>query len=161
METDAGVALELGDDEAGSLAIVYYTDTEDNADDWLQVDEARFYLVPEGVDWSEASWETQNIVPGAEESGNAWNYELEDFEAYCELELLGVVNLMGVPSETANPEDRVGEIDANAPVAGYYLEANTDGDVLVSFLPEDYVVTRNAVPETPVVEDTIGSDADD
>ncbi|WP_281967511.1 calcium-binding protein [Roseovarius nanhaiticus] len=40
----------------------------------------------------------------------------------------------------------------------FFLEATTDGDELVSFLPEDFVVTRNGVPQTPVDTDTIGTD---
>ncbi|MEP1765283.1 MAG: hypothetical protein ABJJ53_01320 [Sulfitobacter sp.] len=162
MTTDTGVSLEVGEDETGSLAVIYYEDTEDRAEDWVEVDEARFYLVPEGVDWSGATWETQGDVPGAEESSDPWNYLLEDFEAHFGLELLGVVDLLQVPSDDVDdPASRVGEIDANAPVAGYFLEANTDGDDLISFLPEDYVVTRSGVPLTVVEESTVGSDGAD
>ncbi|WP_146346170.1 calcium-binding protein [Phaeobacter marinintestinus] len=89
------------------------------------------------------------------------NYELEDFEQVFGLELLGVVDLKGIESESDDPQDRVGDINANAPVEGYYLEAATDGDYLVSFLPEDYVVVRNDTTEVSVTEDTTGSDIND
>lgn len=159
-----GVQLDLGEDETGSLAVIYYQDTEDseNPDDWLQVDEARFYLVPEGTDWSSASWETQFDIPGGDNyDGPPGRYELTEFEEANDLELLGVVDLLGVPHVSEDPSDRVGEITANAPVAGYYLEANTDGDDLVTFLPQDYVVTREGVPELPVFEDTTGTEETD
>jgi Ca2+-binding RTX toxin-like protein len=162
--TEQGVQIELGEDETGSLAVIYYTDTEDsgNPDDYLQVDEARFYLVPEGVDWSSASWETQFDIPGGDSYGGPPSgYELADFEEENGLELLGVVDLLGVPHVSEDPSDRIGEITANAPVAGYYLEANTDGDELVTFLPQDYVVTREGVPELPVFEDTTGTEETD
>ncbi|MCR8827144.1 hypothetical protein [Pseudosulfitobacter koreensis] len=141
VRTDDGVELELGDDETGSLAVIYYLDTEDNPDDFIQIDEARFYLVPEGVDWSNASWETRDDVPGQNESEGPRGYDLEDFEEHFGLELLGTVNLKGVPVDEDDPSNRFGGITANAPVEGYYLEAGTDTDTLISFLPEDFVPT--------------------
>ena len=59
------VELELGEDETGSLAVFYYTDTEDNGDPdgWVQVSEARFYLVPDSVDWSGPDWASQSDIP--------------------------------------------------------------------------------------------------
>lgn len=86
--TDTGVSIELGEDETGGIAVMYYTDTED-------------------------------------------------------------------------PSARVGDIETSTPIDSYYLAANTDGDDLVTFLPTDYVVTINGVPETTVTEDTVGSDGDD
>ncbi|WP_146346171.1 hypothetical protein [Falsiphaeobacter marinintestinus] len=56
VQTEDGVDIELGEDETGSLAVIYYLDTQDDPDDFIATDEARFYLVPEGVDWSDASW---------------------------------------------------------------------------------------------------------
>jgi len=168
LRTGTGVTLEVGEDETRSLAVIYYRDTEDAGYDLVtEVDEARFYLVPEDVDWSGVNWETQQDAPGTEESDDLYRFYLgnvdaeygSSFEAEYGLELLGVVDLLGVPGESY--QDRIGEIEANAPVSGYYLEANTDGDDLVSFLPEDYVVTRNGVAQTTVEEDTIGSDEDD
>ncbi|MFY0679752.1 MAG: hypothetical protein JXR13_04170 [Thalassovita sp.] len=159
--TEDGVEIEVGDDETGTVAAIYYTDTEDtgNPDEFLQTDEARFYLVPEGVDWSSASWETQTIIPGADEfEGPITDYELAEFEEQHGLELLGVVDLMGVPLDTNDPSNRVGVIQSNTSVSNYYLEAETDGDELVRFLPEDYVITREGVPEVTVVEDTTGTE---
>ena len=86
--TDTGVSIELGEDEIGRIAVMYYTDAED-------------------------------------------------------------------------PSARVGDIETSAPIDSYYLAANTDGDDLVTFLPTDYAMTINGVPETTVTEDTVGSDGDD
>lgn len=158
-ETEDGVELELGEDETGSLAVFHFTDTQDDPDDFVKVEEARFYLVPEGVDWSDASWETQHLVPGQEEfkeiEGNIHeDYSLEEFENFFGLELLGVVDL-----KDADDDDI--DVVSNAPVDGYIVEAVTDGDYLSKFLPEDYVETRNGVPETSVFEDTTGTSGTD
>ncbi len=160
--TEDGVTLDIGDDETGSLVVFYYTDYEDHPTDPLQVDQARFYLVPEGVDWSSASYETRSDVPGLDEfDGSRHEYELAEFEAQFGLELLGVVDLIDVPRDTENPADRVGGITANGPVTGYFVGAQTDGDEIIRFLPEDYVVTRDGVAEVSVTEDTTGTDATD
>lgn len=161
VQSESGVELELGDDETGSLAVVYYEDTEDNEDDFFEIYEARFYLVPEGVDWSEVSWETRYDVPGADTREDSGPYELADFEAENSLELLGTVDLMGALDTGQTPQDYLGEISSNAPVAGYYLTANTDGDDLVYLLPEDYIITRGGAPETPVTDSTTGTEATD
>jgi Ca2+-binding RTX toxin-like protein len=161
-QTQGGVEIDVGEDETGTPAVIYYQDTEDNSADFVEVDEARFYLVPEGTDWSSASWETRGDVPGEDEyDGEPRDYELAEFEEQFGLKLLGVVDLKGIPSDSEEPGDRVGEIVSNKPVAGYFLTAATDGDDLVSFLPEDYIVTREGVPETPVFEDTTGTDETD
>lgn len=52
--TRTDVEIELGEDETGSLAVAYYEDTED-ASEFFEVVEARFYLVPEETDWSTAT----------------------------------------------------------------------------------------------------------
>ena len=161
VQTADGVEIELGEDETGSLAVLYYEDTEDRTD-FLEIYEARFYLVPEGVDWSDASYETQFDVPGAGADGqDPFLYELADFEAYHGLELLGVVNLDDPMVDTTAPNEGVGDIVANGPVEGYFLTANTDGDELISFLPEDFVVLRNGVPEVVVEQDTTGTEGTD
>lgn len=156
------VELELGEDETGSLAVFYYTDTEDRADpaDWVEVSEARFYLVPDSVDWSDADWASQSDIPiptGADTDSPDYYYAplLADFEADHGLELLGVVDLL------ANPDALAGGIVSNAPVTGYIVEANTDGDDLIKFLPEDAPETRNGVEETPVTENTTGTEGSD
>ena len=152
------VELELGEDETGSLAVFYYTDTEDNGDPdgWVQVSEARFYLVPDSVDWSGPDWASQSDIPsptGTDTDSPDYYYAplLADFEADHGLELLGVVDLL------ANPDALAGGIVSNAPVTGYIVEANTDGDDLIKFLPEDAPETRGGVEETPVIESTTGS----
>jgi len=161
-QTENGVEIELGEDETRSLAVIHFVDTQDDDENFIAVDEARFYLVPEDVDWSGASWETRDDVPGLDEfEVEAEDYNLAQFEEQLGLELLGTVDLMGVPSETDDPDDRVGEITSNAPYESFYLEAETDGDYLYSFLPEDYVITRNGVPELSVTEDTTGTEGYD
>ena len=153
----ANVDIELGEDETRSLAVVYYEDTEDTA-----------------------SWETQDVIPGVEDfEGNQFNYLLADFEAANGLELLGAVDLrsLGPVAGATTPPESGGyslssadviatapealTITANAPVAGYHLTANTDGDDLVTFLPEDFVITRNGVPENAVTTDATGTDGFD
>ena len=163
-QTDDGVEIELGEDETGSLAMVYYEDDEESG---TEVYEARFYLVPEGTDWSDASWETRGDVPGAEtfvSEPGSYGYELADFEAQSGLELLGTVDLLPT-LEGSNapypPQEANLTITANAPVESYFLAATTDGDELYSFLPEDYVITRNGVPETLVSEDITGTEGSD
>ncbi|MBU2934499.1 MULTISPECIES: calcium-binding protein [Pacificibacter] len=153
--TETGVSIELGEDETGRIAVMYYTDTEPNSDEFER-DEARFYLVPEGVDWSGQNWENRTDIPG----DDGGYFELDDFEEAHDLELLGVVDLSQVEANE-DPSARVGDIETNTPIDSYYLTANTDGDDIVGFLPTDYVVTINGIPETIVTEDTVGSDGFD
>jgi len=68
-------------------------------------------------------------APGVEQfDGSASEYELSDFEEVFGLETLGVVNLKG--------EDPIRDIVTNAPISSFILEANTDGDELILFLPD-------------------------
>ncbi|MBY5931645.1 hypothetical protein KUV51_01435 [Tateyamaria omphalii] len=157
-----GVRIDVGEDETGTLATIIYADTEDDPDNFVETYEARYYLVPEGVDWSGATWETQNEVPGLDVfPGGAFSYELADFEEQFGLELLGTVALEPDGFATFPTQGEMDaplpELTANRPVDLYYLEANTDGDELITFLPEDFVVTRNGVPATEVDEDTVGT----
>lgn len=172
----ADVEIEVGEDETRSLAVIYYEDTED-ASEFFEVVEARFYLVPEDTDWSTASWETQNDIPGADTfEGNLYNYQLADFEAKNGLEFLGAVDLRNLepvasvlnsvtqvlsPGNLYDAAPEALNITANAPVSGYFLTATTDGDELVTFLPEDFVVTRNGIPESSVTENTTGTEGYD
>lgn len=161
--TEDGVVIDVGDDETGTVVALYYTDHEADADGGtLDADEARYYLVPEGVDFSDASWETQYDIPGLDTfDGTYYDYLLADFETELGLELLGVVDLTGIPRDDDDPSNRVGEITSNQPIEEYYLTAQTDGDEILSFLPVDYVIARDAVPETSVLSDTTGTDGFD
>lgn len=160
LQTEDGVTLDLGDDETGTLAVIHYTDYD--AHDGLEVDVARFYLVPEGVDWSGASIETRWEVPGADAfDGDPTDYDLAAFEEQFDLELLGVVDLLGNSYETDNPNDRIGEITSNAPLETYLLGAVTDYDQVISFLPADALLRHGGVDEVPVIEDTTGSNGVD
>lgn len=150
---DTGVTLEAGEDETGRLAVIYYSDSEEGSDGLDYFYEARFYLVPEEVDWSGVNWETQGDIPGSEETPNI-SLDLAAFEEANGLEFLGSVELDGPGSG----DDTIGEIEANRPVESWILKATTDGDDLYSFLPEDYVITQNGIPVTEVTEDTTGSD---
>lgn len=161
-QTESGVVIDVGDDETGSLAVIYYTDTEDNPDDPIEVNEARFYLVPEGVDWSSASWETRFDVPGADTYEGAYSdYPLTAFKTEYGLELLGVVDLKAEDGEADAPANHVRDITSNQPIEEYYLNAQTDGDELLSFLPVDYVITGDGVTKVSVLTDTTGTDATD
>ena len=53
--------------------------------------------------------------------------------------------------------DGLPTLTTNGELAVHYLEANTDGDELISFLNEDYIVTRDGVPEQIVTESTTGT----
>lgn len=172
VETDEGIVLERGADETGSLAVVYYYDDEDAGTNLaIETYEARFYLVPEEVDWSNLNWENQQDIPGASNfAGNS--YELADFEETQQLELLGTIDLLSLAEDHAAggaaerlsdvAQDAVAEmITSNAPFESYLLTATTDGDELISMLPADYIETRNGIPETVVTTDTTGTDAGD
>ncbi|MCI5038641.1 MAG: hypothetical protein MRY81_03065, partial [Donghicola eburneus] len=87
-----------------------------------------------------------------------YDYNLSRFEEHFGLELIATVDLKGVSDEVDNPADRLGGITSNVPIKGYYLEAVTDGDNLVTFLPEDYVELRDGLAQETVTEDTTGSD---
>lgn len=157
-----GVDIQVPEDETRSLAVIYFKDTQDDPDDFVKTDEARFYLVPEDVDWSSVSWETQVEMPDAgpvpEGTQTLYNYNLPRFEEHFGLELIATVDLKGVSDEVESPADRLGGITSNVPIEGYYLEAVTDGDNLGSFLPEDYVELRDGLAQETVTEDTTGSD---
>ncbi|MEX0371349.1 MAG: calcium-binding protein [Tateyamaria sp.] len=163
IQTDDGVEIELGEDETGSLAAIIYVDSEDDPDNFYQTYEARFYLVPKGADLSDQEYEERSDIPGQQDfGGDPFSYELSDFETHFDLELLGTVPL-DLPTD-GNPlpdpstmRDVLPDISANADVAVHYLEATTDGDELITFLNDDYIVTRNGVTEQVVTEDTTGT----
>lgn len=52
-------------------------------------------------------------------------------------------------------------ITSNVDVDVHYLEATTDGDELITFLNEDYIVTRGGIAEHVVTEDTTGTNEAD
>lgn len=160
--TQTGVDIQVGADETRSLAVVYFMDTQDDPDDFILTDEARFYLVPEDVDWSGANWENQYLMPDAEnEEDELYKYNLSEFEEHYGLELIATVDLKGVSDDVDAPADRIGEVTSNVPISGYYLEAITDGDELVTFLPEDYVELRNGLAQQTVTSDTVATDEAD
>lgn len=166
-QTENGVTLELGDDETGTLAVIHYSEID--AHDGLETQEARFYLVPEGVDWSGASLETRYEVPGADTfDDDATDYDLAAFEGQFGLELLGTVDLLGVGyvfddngSITEDPNDRIGEITSNAPFETYLIRSLNDSDQVVSFLPASALFRHGGVDEVPVFEDATGTDGVD
>lgn len=165
--SEDGIEIDVPPDETGRLASVIYVDTEDNADNFTETYEARFYLVPEETNWSDSSWETRNDIPGAADfDGDPFNYQLEDFEKQFDLHLLGTVDLGANSVTNAFPEQGnmaapLPDISANRPVEVYYLEATTDGDELITFLPEDFVETRNGALRVSATEDTVGTDGVD
>ncbi|WP_296420826.1 calcium-binding protein [Pseudooctadecabacter sp.] len=157
-QTDAGVTIEFGENETGRLAIFTYVDTEDSETDFLEVHEARYYLVPEGVDWPDNTSETSFNIPGDPGDGQ---YLLSDFEEEFDLVLLGTVDLLAMGNDTPTDTDMADALPAltsNVEAEYYYLEANTDGDELIEFLQEGYIETRNGAAETVVTADTTGTD---
>lgn len=161
--TEEGVVIDVGDDETGTLVVLYYKDFEDTGSGVdVVTDEARYYLVPEGIDWSGVSFETQSDIPGLDTfDGGSGDYLLEDFEVELGLELLGVVDLIGTPFNHEDPGNRVGDVTSNQPIEEYFLGAQTDGDELISFYPVDYVITRGGAEEVSVDSDTTGTDEND
>ncbi len=157
--TADGVNINVGADETRSLAVIYFKDSQDDPDNWFLKDEARFYLVPEDVDWSGVNWENQHQMPGEYETEDSIvYYTLKTFEEHFDLELIATVDLLGVSDDVETPAERIGQVTSNVPISGYYLEAVTDGDYLVSFLPEDYVEIRNGLAQETVTTDTVGTD---
>lgn len=163
--TEDGVTIDVGEDETGTLVVFYYTDAEDSEGGIPDSDEARFYLVPEGVDWSGTLWDDNRAaIPGADTHyvSSDQDYELADFEAAFGLELIGVVSILpyGADPHPEIPSARiqVGEITSNVPYVEYYLSADTIGDELVNFHPVDYVYTYTGIS---ALGDTTGTDADD
>lgn len=161
-QDDAGVTIEFGENETGTLAVFTYVDTEDDAENFVEVHEARYYLVPEGTEWPDNTSETQFGVPMPADYEDADGiYELEDFEDAFGLELLGTVDLLAAGNDeptTQDMADALPDLTANRDAEYYYLEANTDGDDLISFLQEGFLTTQNGVTETVVTEDTLGTD---
>ncbi|WP_375280127.1 calcium-binding protein [Pseudooctadecabacter sp.] len=159
--TDGGVAIEFGENETGRLAIVTYVDTEDSDTDFLQTHEARYYLVPDGVEWPDNTSETASNIPGDTNDGT---YLLEDFEEAFNLTLLGTVDLLAdgndAPTDT-NMAQALPTLTSNVEAEYYYLEANTDGDELIEFLQEGYADTRNGATQTIVDTSTVGTAEND
>lgn len=166
--TDNTVTIELGADETGSLAVFTYVDTEDNVEGFVETYEARYYLVPEGVDLNTTDYETRSEIPGFDTfEGNVYDYDLAAMEEHLGLEFLGTVDL-GVENARGF-DDMQGHVDEhhpasvtnNIPIDVFYLAANTDGDELIHFLPDDFVVTYNGDVEQYVTTDATGTDGDD
>ena len=63
--------------------------------------------------------------------------------------------------EQGNMAGPLPDISANRAVEVFYLEANTDGDDLITFLPQDFIETRNGAERVAVTEDTVGTDGVD
>lgn len=164
-QDDAGVTIEFGENETGTLAVFTYVDTEDDAENFVEVHEARYYLVPEGTEWPDNTSETQFNVPvPADYDDPDGIYELEDFEDAFGLELLGTVDLLAAGNDeptTRDMADALPDLTANRDAEYYYLEANTDGDDLTRFLQEGWIETRGGLAETVVTESTVGTDEAD
>lgn len=159
-KTDDGVTIKVGEDETRSVVAIHYRDPAEGPEEVFQADEVRYYLVDEETDWSQVNWENRQVPGGEDHAGGPYDYTISDFEKSQGLELIGVVDVSAVPV-TDDPDDRVGVVTSNAPIKSYYLTAVTDTDALSQFLPEDYVVTRNGVPEVVATADTTGGDGAD
>lgn len=163
-ETDDVVAIEFGEKETRSLAVITYVDVRVNSEPstYIPTHEARYYLVPDGVDWPDNTSETAGDIPGERDFGGFQsNYFLSDFEEHFGLTLLGPHHLLAEADTFASPEnmtDGLPELTANRDAGYYYLESGFDNRALTSYLQERCLVTRNGVTETLVTEDTIGTD---
>lgn len=171
---DGTVEVELGEHETGGLVSLIYLDSEDTGEssDFYTKFETRIYLAPEGTDLSQNASESSSGIPGYDAfvAGNGTGaYDLEALEETLGLELLHTIDLMpsmpdGQPTFPALIDlglDALDQVDANAPIKSYFLEAVTDGDDLSLFLPEDYVPTYNGVAATAVTDNVTGGDETD
>ncbi|MGJ8610904.1 MAG: calcium-binding protein [Octadecabacter sp.] len=160
---DEGITIEFGENETGSLAIFTYADpVSDENGGYYTAHEARYYLVPEGVEWPENTSETADTIPGVG-PGN-YSPDISDFEDTFDLTLLGTVDLLAQGNDTPtnrNMADALPELTANRDADYYYLLANDDGDELLVFLKEGWQELRNGVEETNVTEDAVGTDGSD
>ncbi|MDJ0828004.1 MAG: calcium-binding protein [Rhodobacter sp.] len=161
LRDDGTVEIELGEDETGSLAIFRYVDTEDS-EEFFEVYEARFYLVPADVELPNNTSEERSNIPGS----NGELITLEELEENLGLQFLGAVELELVTEGgdgflIVDVSDELPPIEANAPYEIYDVEAQTDGDELWSFLPDDPLVTFNGVEEIVVTTDQQGGDGSD
>lgn len=158
LRTEDGVEIELGEDETRSLALINFTDTQDDPDDFILRDEARFYLVPEELNLSSIEWINRDEIPGFEAFGGFEDdYNLPAFEKQLGLELIGMVDLKGVPDDDG-PGGRVGEIVSNVPFETFKVGAETDGDYLWDFSPENPVITHQGASEAEASDDTTGTE---
>ena len=156
-ETEDGFYIDVGEDETREVAVIYFTDSQDDPDDFYYIQQARFYLVPEGVELPENSYEDQWNIPGRfDEEGNEIGINLTELEEYLGLELIEAVDVKNYESSTDTP---AGVITSNADFEEFYLEAVTDGDYLVSLLPVDYEVTVNGVAEISVWGDVTATNS--
>ncbi|WP_144420076.1 calcium-binding protein [Octadecabacter temperatus] len=169
-ETEDGINIQFGENETGRLAVVTFVDTQDSASDFLAEHEARYYLVPEGVEWDDNTSETQSVIPGENEWKDETDdlfpvYTLDSFEDHFDLTLLGTVDLLAAGDDSPSSRDMADSLPAlttNADdVDYYYLEENTDGQELITFLREGWLETRNGVTETEVNENTVGTEGSD
>ncbi|MEM7733871.1 MAG: calcium-binding protein [Pseudomonadota bacterium] len=154
-QTSDGVEIELGEDETRSLVAMYYVDTEEGETEdgsgtiVREVDEARFYLVPGEIDWFDI------------DDSDLQKLELADFEKEYDMDLLGSVDLLEVPDFIDTPDERVGTIEANAPIQSFLFEAETDGDRLESIRAATSEPNFRGVLEQPVTQSTTGTDNTD
>ncbi|TNF20300.1 MAG: hypothetical protein EP318_11540 [Rhodobacteraceae bacterium] len=131
VEEDGVVTVELGEDETGSLAMITFVDTEDAGIGLAEYHEARLYLVPEASEIPEG----ENGV--FDEAGLPVMFELDDLEDGLGLELLASWDLGEVLPTDEEPYlistlVEPPEIETEDPLDYYYIEANTDGDDIVS-----------------------------
>lgn len=157
-EDEAGnVSIELGEDETGSLVLFNYSDSEDVGIGLSETYELRLYILLEG-----------SSIPEFSEEGFG-GAELDDLEDQLGLQLIGSWPLGTVLPTSEEPyfiDNRSDPptISANAPIAEYNVEANTDGDDLIYLRPVDYVPpppTFNGALQQVVTSDTTGTDGSD
>lgn len=144
IEEDGVVTVELGEDETGTLAMVMYIDSEDAGIGLAEYHEARLYLVPEGAE-----------IPTGENgdfdgSGLPLMFELDDLERSLELELLQSWDLGEVQPTNEEPYFTSSvveppEIRTEDPISYYSIDANTDGDDIVSIEETDGADTSPTV----------------
>lgn len=152
---DGSIEVALGEDETGSLVLVNYTDTEDAGIGLSETVEQRLYLLPEGV-----------TIPTGDDP-EAWDgLELDALAAELGMELLGSWPISETEPTLTEPYETVTTHPApvfvtEETITTYDIEANTDGDDIISIHPEGYVPappTFNGAERETMAESAIGSD---
>ena len=164
LNDDGSVSIDVGDDENRSLVVFIYNDTEeaDNFADFVTTYEARFYLLPEGVELPQNDSRSEgDNIPGTRTGST---YEIGDLETALELELLGTVDLgtenAFIPA-SADLRDELPPITANRTYDVYYVEAQTDEDDIENFLSEGAFGNFNGARLLETQTSQVGTEASD
>ena len=151
--TENGIDIQFGENETGRLAVVTYVEADDTSADLIETHEARYYLVPEGVEWPDNTLETASQIPGSDQESAEQGtdgagddaYQIDDFEEQFSLTLLGTYDLLAEGDDTPTNRNMANSLPAlttNTQATYYYLVAGGEADELAVFLQEGWLETR-------------------